>query len=249
MNKYLSSPFLTSEKIATVKMQFLPVATATVATVVTLEQKTGFEDDKKLSSVTKVTSVTVTDSENQKKTLTSQNSNFGFLTELNKISYLTPLNLCERDYLVTKPKTRPSDVKKSHLTNNSKVYVRVNSKSADSSQLAKINQLSFFEGFNCLDLVAVTGNNARQELRKLLTTVQYHHTLVDVFLCLSFANCLFTGELRLALALVCLWWGGDGNKPFIRQIPSAVLLRFSNLPTALIFLGLITQTSLPFEKV
>ncbi len=97
--------------------------------------------------------------------------------------------------------------------------------------------------------MAVTGNNARQELRKLLTTVQYHHTLVDVFLCLSFANCLFTGELRLALALVCLWWGGDGNKPFIRQIPSAVLLRFSNLPTALIFLGLITQTSLPFEKV
>ncbi|HNJ86377.1 MAG TPA: hypothetical protein PKU92_07325, partial [Agitococcus sp.] len=111
------------------------------------------------------------------------------------------------------------------------------------------NQLSFFDSFNYVDKVAVSGNNARQERRKLLATVLQHHTIVDVFLCLSFANCLFTGELRLALALVCLWWGGDGNKPFIRQIPSAVLLRFSNLPTALIFLGLITQTSLPFEKV
>ena len=246
MNKYLSSPFLTSEKIATVKMQFLPVATATVATVVTLEQKTGFEDDKKLSSVTKVTSVTVTDSENQKKTLTSQNGNFGFLTELNKISYLTPLNLCERDYLVTKPKTRPSDVKKSHLTNNSKVYVRVNSKSADSSQLAKINQLSFFEGFNCLDLVAVTGNNARQELQNLFNTVQ-HHTIVDVFLCLSFASCLFAGELRLALALVRLWWGGRGNKPFGANTVCRSVLAVSNLPAAL-HLGQ-SLKKLPFEKV
>ena len=131
---------------------------------------------------------------------------------------------------------------------NTKFSLRLNSKSEDSSQLEKINQLSFFDSFNCIYKVAVTGNNARQERKKLLKTVQ-HHTIVDVFLCLSFANCLFTGELRLALALVCLWWGGDGNKPFIRQIPSAVLLRFSNLPTALIFLGLITQTSLPFEKV
>ena len=99
--------------------------------------------------------------------------------------------------------------------------------------IASTNQNLNNHSFNYVELVAVTGNNARQELRKLLTTVQYHHTLVDVFLCLSFANCLFTGELRLALALVCLWWGGDGNKPFIRQIPSAVLLRFSSLPTAL----------------
>ena len=79
----------------------------------------------------------------------------------------------------------------------------------------------------------MTGNNARQEPRKLLTTVLQHHTIVDVFLYLSFASCLFAGELRLALALVRLWWGGDGNKPFIRRIPSAVLLRFSSLPTAL----------------
>lgn len=142
---------------------------------------------------------------------------------------------------------------------NTKFSLRLNSKSEDSSlitsqngnygfltQLNKINQLSFFDGFNCLDLVAVSGNNARQELRKLLTTVQ-HHTIVDVFLCLSFASCLFAGELRLALALVRLWWGGHGNKPFIGRIPCAVLLRFSNLPTALT-LGQ-SSKNLPFEKV
>ncbi len=76
--------------------------------------------------------------------------------------------------------------------------------------------------FNCIAKVAVTGNNLKEELRKLLNTVQYHHTLVDVFLCLSFASCLFTGELRLAIALLALWWGGYRNKPFIRQILCAV---------------------------
>ena len=39
--------------------------------------------------------------------------------------------------------------------------------------------------FNYVDVVAVNGNNDRQEPRKLLTTVQ-HHTIVDVFLCLPF---------------------------------------------------------------
>lgn len=110
--------------------------------------------------------------------------------------------------------------------------------------LNKINQLPVFDSFNCVDKVAVNGNNLKQEPRKLLTTVQYHHTLVDVFLCLSFASCLFTGELRLA----ALWWGGHRNKPFIRQILCAVLLRFSSLPTAL-YLGRIIKKLLPLEKV
>ena len=130
---------------------------------------------------------------------------------------------------------------------NTKFSLRLNSKSEESSQLEKINQLSFFDSFNCVDKVAVTGNNLKQERQNLFKSVQ-HHTIVDVFLCLSFANCLFTGELRLALALVRLWWGGDGNKPFIRRIPSAVVTAVLNLPAAL-YLGLITQTSLPVRKV
>ena len=56
-----------------------------------------------------------------------------------------------------------------------------------------------------LTIAAKTGNNALQELQKLLTTVQ-HHTIVDVFLCLSFASLPFTGELRLAIASIALWW-------------------------------------------
>ena len=79
-----------------------------------------------------------------------------------------------------------------------------------------------------LDKVAVSGNYGRQELRKLCKTVQ-HHTIVDVFLCLFFANLSVMGELRLA----ALWWGGRANKPFIRRIPRAVVLRFSSLPAAL----------------
>ncbi|MCP5173756.1 MAG: hypothetical protein H6996_01465 [Moraxellaceae bacterium] len=144
----------------------------------------------------------------------------------------------ERDYLVTEPKIQLSDIGKSHLTNNSK--------SEESSQLEKINQLSFFDGFNCLDLVAMASNNGRQELRNLFKSVS-HHTLVDVFLCLSFANLLVMGELRLALALVRLWWGGHGNKPFIGRILCAVDLAVSNLPTAL-SLGQ-SSKNLPFEKV
>jgi hypothetical protein len=89
--------------------------------------------------------------------------------------------------------------------------------------------------FNYVDVVAVNGNNACQERQNLFTTVQ-HHTIVDVFFCLSFAILPFVGELRLALALVRLWWGGHGNKPFIRQIPCAVVVTVLNLLAAL-FLG------------
>jgi len=97
------------------------------------------------------------------------------------------------------------------------------------------------DSFILVDTVAVSGNNDRQEPRNLLTTVS-HRTLADVFLCLSFASLAFTGELRLAIALIALWWGGSGNKPFIRRIPLAVLLRFSSLPAALT-LGQIIKTN------
>jgi hypothetical protein len=95
-------------------------------------------------------------------------------------------------------------------------------------------------------MVAVSGNNDRQERKKLLKPVQ-HHTIVDVFLCLSFISLPFMGELRLAIALISLWWGGDGNKPFIRRILSAVVLRFLTLPAAL-HLGKIIKTT-PVRKV
>ena len=114
-------------------------------------------------------------------------------------------------------------------------------------ELNKINQLSLFDSFNYVDKVAVNGNNLKQERQNLLVTVQ-HHTIVGVFLCLSFANCLFTGDLRLALALVRLWWGGGGNKPFIRRIPSAVVTAVLNLPAAL-YLGRIIKKLLPLRKV
>jgi len=83
--------------------------------------------------------------------------------------------------------------------------------------------------FNYVDVVAVNGNNAYQERKKLFKPVQ-HHTIVDVFLCLSFASLPVMGELCLALALVRLWWGGGGNKPFIRRIPPAVGLTVSYPP-------------------
>ena len=102
------------------------------------------------------------------------------------------------------------------------------------------------DSFILVDMVAVSGNNDRQEPRNLLNTVQ-HHTIVDVFLCLSFASLPFMGELRLAIALIALWWGGSGNKPFIRRIPLAVLLRFLSLPAAL-HLGQIIKTT-PLRKV
>lgn len=96
---------------------------------------------------------------------------------------------------------------------------------------------------NYIDLVAVHSNNATQEPRKLPVTVE-HRTIADVFLCLSFIGLSFIGKLRLAL--VRLWWGGHGNKPFIRQIPCAVLQRFSSLPAAL---NLGQSSLIPLEKV
>ena len=99
--------------------------------------------------------------------------------------------------------------------------------------------------FNYVDAVAVNGNNVKQELRKLFKPVQ-HHTIVDVFFCLSFIFLPVMGELRLAIALLALWWGGYRNKPFIRQIPCAVLQRFSSLPAAL---NLGQSSLIPLEKV
>jgi hypothetical protein len=98
-----------------------------------------------------------------------------------------------------------------------------------------------------LDKVAASGNHGYQELRNLFKHVQ-HHTIVDVFLCLPFISLPVMGELRLAIALIALWWGGRGNKPFTRRILCAVCLTVSNLPTAL-YLGQIIKKSLPFEKV
>ncbi len=100
--------------------------------------------------------------------------------------------------------------------------------------------------FNYVDAVAVSVNNSRQEPKKLPVTVS-HRTIADVFLCLSFASLPFMGELRLAIALIALWWGGSGNKPFIRRIPLAVLQRFLSLPAALT-LGQIIKTT-PLRKV
>jgi len=155
-----------------------------------------------------------------------------------------------------------SNVKKlknveSQKAKNGKITVRISTTAALVSLLATCSSPSYAiathyqhfnnNSFNYVDTVAVRGNNAPQELQKLLTTVQ-HHTIVDVFLCLSFASLPFTGELRLAIAFFALWWGGHGNKPFIRRIPCAVLLRFLNLPAALHF-GQIIKTSLPIRKV
>jgi|GEM_PF-4080183 len=136
--------------------------------------------------------------------------------------FLTELNKINQLSLID------SDVKKSHFTFNS-VFVE---------ELNKIN---------VIDLVAVTGNNVNQELRNLLKPVQ-HHTIVGVFLCLSFSNLPVMGELRLALALVRLWWGGRRNKPLGVNTACRSVLAVSNLPAAL-HLGRIITTPLPFEKV
>lgn len=98
-----------------------------------------------------------------------------------------------------------------------------------------------------LDLVAVGGNNPSQETRKLLKPVQ-HHTIVDVFLCLSFVSLPFMGELRLALAITSLWQGGRGNKPFMGEY--RVPLGFSGFLASLppYFWGN-HQNLLPLEQV
>jgi hypothetical protein len=110
--------------------------------------------------------------------------------------------------------------------------------------IAKHYQSFNNHSFNYIELVAVNGNNVKQERQNLFKSVQ-HRTIADVFLCLPFIFLPVMGELRLAIALLALWWGGGGNKPFMRRIPPAVDLTVLNLPAALI-LG---KTSLPIRKV
>jgi|GEM_PF-6733042 len=100
---------------------------------------------------------------------------------------------------------------------------------------------------NYIDVVAVSGNNKLRELQNLLKTVQ-HHTIVDVFLCLSFIFLPFTGELRLALAYIALWWGGHKNKPLGANTVCRLFLAVLNLPATLT-LGQIIKTLLPVRKV
>lgn len=99
--------------------------------------------------------------------------------------------------------------------------------------------------FTSIDLVAVHSNNASQEPRNLLKTVQ-HRTIADVFFCLSFIGLPFVGKLRLAV--VRLWWGGRGNKPLRANTACRLFLAVSSLPTAL-FLGQIIKNLLPLEQV
>jgi hypothetical protein len=51
-----------------------------------------------------------------------------------------------------------------------------------------------------------------------------------------------------AIALANLWWRGDENKLFIRQILSAIAVVILNIPVALT-LGEIIVLSLPVRKV
>ena len=98
------------------------------------------------------------------------------------------------------------------------------------------------DSFILVDMVAVSGNNAPQELRKLFTTVQ-HRTIADVFLCPS-----FFGVVSHSHAITPLWWGGRANKPFTRRIPRAVVVTVFEPPYRPTFRANI-KTSLPFEKV
>ncbi len=102
------------------------------------------------------------------------------------------------------------------------------------------------DSFILVDTVAVSGNNGRQEPKNLLKPVQ-HHTIVDVFLCLSFASLPIMGELRLAIVLFALWWGGRGNKPFMGEYRVPLVLTVLSLPAALT-LGQIIKTT-PLRKV
>ena len=83
------------------------------------------------------------------------------------------LKIQEVDYFLNQLKIQPIDTQP--------LITIQNGNCQESSQLEKINQLSFFDSFNYVDKVAVSGNNARQERRKLLATVLQHHTIVDVF--------------------------------------------------------------------
>ncbi|MDO8415733.1 MAG: hypothetical protein Q7S87_05920 [Agitococcus sp.] len=94
-----------------------------------------------------------------------------------------------------------------------------------------------------LTATANAGNNAPQELQNLLKPVQ-HRTIADVFLCPSFASLSLMDELRLARALVRLWWGGSGNKPFMGEYRLPLVLAVLNLPTALHLGQIIKKTTL-----
>ena len=96
-----------------------------------------------------------------------------------------------------------------------------------------------------IDLVAVHGNNATQELRNLLKTVQ-HRTIADVFLCLSFIGLPFVGKLRLALVR----YGEEDTEISLLLGEYRVPFVFSGFepPYRPIFRANI-KTSLPFEKV
>ena len=100
--------------------------------------------------------------------------------------------------------------------------------------------------FNYVELVAVNGNNGRQERQNLSVSVK-HHTIVDVFFCLSFIFLPVMGELRPVIALLALWWGGHRNKP-LRANTVCRVTAVLNLPTAL-YLGQIIKMSLPVRKV
>jgi hypothetical protein len=144
--------------------------------------------------------------------------------------------------VITSQSGNKSDVKLSHLTGNPFFVEELNK----INNIAVSYQLLTNNSFILVDMVAVAGNNAPQERKKLPVAVK-HRTLVDVFFCLSFISLPVMGELRLAIAFIALWWGGDGNKPFIGRIPSAVLQRFLTLPAAL-YLGQIIKTT-PVRKV
>ncbi|MFO1373114.1 MAG: hypothetical protein U1E99_00710 [Agitococcus sp.] len=103
---------LKSALLARLKSQFLPSATATVATD---------------SGIT--------------------------LTHVKTEGVIPPslLKIQEVDYFFNQLKIQPIDTQP--------LITSQNGNCKDSSQLEKINELSFFDSFNCVDKVAVTGNN------------------------------------------------------------------------------------------
>ena len=110
--------------------------------------------------------------------------------------------------VITSQNGNKSDVKLSHLTGNPFFVEELNK----INNIAVSYQFLTNNSFILVDMVAVAGNNAPQERKKLPVAVK-HRTLVDVFFCLSFISLPVMGELRLAIAFIALWWGGDGNKP------------------------------------
>lgn len=175
-------------------------------------------------------------------TLSEMNGNSVFVEDFNKISTIAlPISLlasCQPSY---------AEVGKSLFGSNSDFLPQLNKISYLSPlTVSKEKDFLIYLLFS-IDLIAVTGNNLKQELQNLLKTVQ-HHTIVGVFLCLSFSNLPIFGKLCFALALVRLWWGGRGNKPFGANTVCRLFLAVLNLPAAL-HLGLIKQTSLPVRKV